>query len=92
MFIVKCIPLLQILAEDNKQVVITDYNNPALVGTNATFTCNSSSGLVFTGFNTTTCMENGEWEPDPREIDCEGNLYSPGIPIRIDFVLHNLSY
>ena len=33
---------------------------------NISFKCN---GSVYT----ITCMENGQWEPDPREIDCRGN-------------------
>ena len=33
-------------------------------------------GLILTGPNTTTCMKNGEWEPDPRHATCRGkNLY-----------------
>ena len=41
-----------------------------LEGTNITFTC--SPGLVLTGPNTSTCMGNGEWEPNPREVECKG--------------------
>ena len=39
-------------------------------GDNVTFYC--SPGLILTGPNTSTCMRNGEWEPDPREVKCEG--------------------
>ena len=47
-------------------------NDPALVGTNATFIC--LPGLAFSGSHKSTCMENGEWEPDPREVECIGTL------------------
>ena len=40
-------------------------NNPALVGTNATFAC--PPGQVFSGPIMSTCMENGEWELDLQE-------------------------
>ena len=35
-----------------------------------TFACPSTHILV--GPNTTTCMGNGEWEPDPRLVECIG--------------------
>ena len=43
-------------------------------GANVMFTC--PPGLVLTGPNTSTCMENGEWEPDldNRQISCKGAL------------------
>ena len=37
-----------------------------------TFAC--SPGLVLTGPNTSTCIENRKWEPDPRNIECKGTL------------------
>ena len=37
-------------------------------GSTITFTC--SPGFVLTGSNTSICMGNGEWEPDPREVEC----------------------
>ena len=30
------------------------------------------SGLTLTGPMSTTCMMNGEWEPDPGEVKCTG--------------------
>jgi hypothetical protein len=50
------------------------YNDVALEGDSVSFTC--SSGLVLTGPNSSTCMENGEWEPDPREVACKGDAES----------------
>ena len=38
------------------------------VGSIATFSC--PPGLVLIGPNSSTCMGNGEWEPDPREVKC----------------------
>ena len=70
MFAVKCIyPLHQAaMIEDSVRVVVD--RDPALEGTNITFSC--SSGLVLTGPNRTTCMDNGLWEPDPRKVSCKG--------------------
>ena len=44
---------------------------PTLIGTNITFSC--SDGLVLTGPSTAICTENGNWEPDPEEVDCKGH-------------------
>ena len=54
-------------ADDSVRVI---FDDPALVGTKASFIC--PSGLVRFGSNESTCMENGYWEPDPREFECEG--------------------
>ena len=54
------------LTEEN---VIANYSYPALEGTNVTFTCSAPS-LVFNGSNSSTCMGNGEWEPDPMDVKC----------------------
>ena len=47
------------------------YVDPGLGGSEISFRC--PLGLELTGPNATTCMENGEWEPDPMGIDCIGN-------------------
>ena len=57
----------------NDPLNITGYSQPALVGSNATFSC--PLGLEQTGPKSSTCMENGEWEPDPREVECKGDYY-----------------
>ena len=44
----------------------------ATEGTTVTFGCPAYYVLV--GPNTTTCMGNGKWEPDPREVECKGIL------------------
>ena len=46
------------------------YVDPALEGQTITFIC--PRGLILSGSNSSTCMENGEWEPDPREVECTG--------------------
>ena len=43
--------------------------------TTVTFQCQCPEHVI-TGPNTTTCMGNGEWEPDPREVECKGILDS----------------
>ena len=47
--------------------VIVGYEDTALEGENITFTC--PTGAILTGPNSSICVENGEWEPDPREVE-----------------------
>jgi hypothetical protein len=58
-------------AHDNIRVI--GYSDPALEGSSVTLEC-ISPHLVHMGPNITTCMENGEWEPDPREVNCIGEI------------------
>ena len=44
---------------------------PVPAGANITLSC--PLGQVLIGSNIVECMENGEWEPDPREAKCSGN-------------------
>ena len=44
--------------------------DPAIEGTTVTFECPPEYILI--GPNTTTCMGNGEWKPDPRDVECKG--------------------
>jgi hypothetical protein len=55
---------------DSNSVIIEGYMDPALEGTVVSFDCPPQQVLI--GPNTTTCMRNGEWEPDPREVECKG--------------------
>ena len=55
---------------DTSSVRVIGYSNPALEGTSIMFHC--PSGLTLIGPMSTTCMENGEWEPDPVEVKCTG--------------------
>ena len=55
---------------DSTSLVITSYSHPAVEGSNITFSC--PPGLVLTGPSNSACMGNGEWEPDPRAVECDG--------------------
>ena len=56
----------------NMTGVIADvYEAPALSGRSIKFSC--PSGMALTGPNVAICMENGEWEPDPSNIECIGD-------------------
>ena len=50
---------------------VTGYEDPALVGESITFTCLSRQEP--NGPRSSTCMENGEWEPNPGEVNCTGD-------------------
>ena len=54
------------------RVLITSYyrSRPMLEGSIITVSC--PSGYSLTGSNASTCMGNGEWEPDPRKAECTG--------------------
>ena len=52
----------------HESIIITGSTKAATRGTNMSLTCNS--GLMLSGPSTSTCMGNGEWEPDPREAEC----------------------
>ena len=51
-------------------MIVEGYEDPALEGEKIMFSCRSE--LMMTGPNFATCMGNGEWEPDPREVNCIG--------------------
>ena len=55
--------------------IAIDYDDPALEGETITFTC--FPGSILNGHNSSTCMGNGEWVPDPREVEC-ANLVTTG--------------
>ena len=52
--------------------IVMGYTDPALEGQTITFACPPYQTL--NGSNSSTCMENGEWEPDPREVECTGKF------------------
>ena len=58
--------------DESVSLRIHGYVNPAVEGISVTFSC--PPGLVLTGFNASMCMRNGEWEPDPQELKCLGDL------------------
>ena len=49
-------------------------DGPWLEGSTISYSC--PSGLKIAGTNTSTCMDNGQWEPDPSDITCAGNHHS----------------
>ena len=53
-------------------LMVTGYTDPAVEGVRVNLTC--SSGVI-TGPKMTTCMEKGEWEPDPRYVICNGEYF-----------------
>ena len=55
---------------ENSSLIVSTYRAPALEGVVVYFTC--ANRLVLTGPNSTTCMSNGEWEPDPKDLKCKG--------------------
>ena len=55
---------------DNDSVIIEGYTDPSFEGAVLFFDC--PPHYVLFGHNTTTCMGNGEWEPDPRDVECKG--------------------
>ena len=57
-------------------VHVGDYREPLLSGAAVSFSC--PPGLALNGPNTTTCMENGEWEPDPSLVSCVGEFIKIG--------------
>ena len=54
-------------------VTLVNFSDPALRGTSVTFSC--SEDLILTGPDSAICMDNGQWEPDPREVKCKGTYY-----------------
>ena len=60
------------MIDDSVKVVLD--NEHAVIETNATFSC--FPGQTFSGPHRSICMENGEWEPDPKEVKCIGEKYN----------------
>ena len=63
-------------------VVTGPQDNPPIEGQIITFTC--APGFVLTGPSTSACMWNGEWEPDPGEVDCIGNCLPCAMHIKFN--------
>ena len=52
------------------RIEFAGYHDPVVEGTSAHFSC--PTGQTLTGLNTSMCMGNGQWEPDPRSLECKG--------------------
>ena len=48
----------------------SDKSRFPLEGQSITYTC--PNGYILTGPNASVCMGNGEWEPDPGQVECIG--------------------
>ena len=59
--------------------MVEGYKDPAIEGEIIMFSCRS--GLMNTGPNSATCMGNGEWEPDLREVQCTGGFITTAATI-----------
>ena len=55
-------------------ITILDYGDPPIEGTSITLS--GLHGLILIGSNTSTCMGNGNWEPDLKRMRCNGELIS----------------
>ena len=52
-------------------MVTGSQESPHREGQFITYTC--PPGFILNGSNASVCTENGEWEPDPGELDCTGD-------------------
>ena len=59
------------LLEPPVTVYAESQDSPPIEGQLITYTC--PTGFVLTGSNVSVCTENGEWEPDPGQVDCIGD-------------------
>ena len=60
-------------ADQVKDLVrVFGFMEPAVGESNVTFGC--PLGLALTGPDSSTCMGNGEWEPDPGKVTCTGKM------------------
>ena len=59
------------LLQDSSVVTVTESDTPKTEGQSITFTC--PFGFILTGPNASECTGNGEWEPDPEQVDCIGD-------------------
>ena len=53
------------------------YVDPALEGQTIMFIC--PHGQMVNGSNSSTCVGNGEWKPDPREVECTSGMGTTGV-------------
>ena len=58
--------------EIDDSLVVTGYIDPAVEGSSINLSCSSG---VLTGPTMTTCMQNGEWKPDPVNAECKGEQF-----------------
>ena len=58
----------------DRRSIVMGYSDttPSLKGSTVTYAC--YLGVALNGPNMSTCMENGNWEPDPRNVSCIGEF------------------
>jgi hypothetical protein len=72
--IVRCVDLFNILVEEHLMINISNCSTqPFEVNTSLSFRCKSPES-VLAGPNSSICMEDGNWEPDPRGVECKGTM------------------
>ena len=75
------------LEDESGQLRVSGYESPMLEGSIITLHCNL--GYVLIGSITSTCMKNGKWEPDPREVQCLGTIsYSVCLPSLTTYIYY----
>ena len=61
-------------------MTVLGYTDTVVEGTTVTFQC--PVGLVLERHSSSTCMENGKWEPVLYEVNCTGiNMHQFGAMI-----------
>ena len=71
---------------------MVNYSYPAINGTTAVFSC-SRSGYELTGPQSATCTGNGEWVPDPRQVQCQGIIIIVSVYLILVIIMwHSLNF
>ena len=69
----------------NKNITVVGYKKPAIEGSTIHFICPPQLDLC--GSRTSICSADGQWKPDPREIECKGeSLHIIIIFTQMDFM------
>ena len=68
--------LLQVTILGHNSDYESSSNWSAMEGTTVLFTYSNDYNLKLIGPKSSTCIKNGEWEPDPRGVECrqKGNM------------------
>ena len=57
---------------DSSALTVGNYKSTALEGHMVNFSC--PFGESASSFNTSTCTRDGQWAPDPKEINCDNDM------------------
>ena len=68
---------------------MVNYSYPATEGTTAVFSC-SRSGYELTGPQSAMCTRNGEWAPDPRQVQCQGMIITSIIIMMFQCIIYQI--